>query len=163
MFQSSLPRKFWPYSILTDTWMINRLPSRVLDWDSPYKILYGTEPDLSVLRPFGCLAFAANTAPSRDKFDSRSTKCIFLGFDAHHKGYLLFDLENSKLLVSRDVKFDPNTYPFSSLNIPISTSSITDKELSFPSLAPTHSVNDGVPSNLFEEPLHTVGDSPSHH
>lgn len=27
MFQSSMPIKFWPYSILTTTWMLNRLPS----------------------------------------------------------------------------------------------------------------------------------------
>lgn len=113
MFQSTLPEKFWPYSVLTATWMINRLPSRVLDWNSPYKLLYGVEQDLSVLRPFGFLDFAMNTHPSRGKFDSRSRKCVFLGYDANHKVYLLFDLDLSKLLISRDVKFDTSCYPFS--------------------------------------------------
>lgn len=94
--------------------MINRLLSRVLNWDTPSKLLYGTKPDLSVLRPFGCLAHALNTHPSRDKFDSRSLRCVFLGYDAHHKGYLLFDLTTSKLLVSRDVKFDTAVFPFGS-------------------------------------------------
>lgn len=83
--------------------MINRLPSRVLNWDSPYKVLYGNDLDFSVSRPFGCWAFAAYTHPSRDKFDSRSNKCIFFGYDANHKGYILLDLTNSKILVSRDV------------------------------------------------------------
>lgn len=31
MYQSSLPLKFWPYSILTATWMLNRIPSRILN------------------------------------------------------------------------------------------------------------------------------------
>lgn len=31
MFNSSVPSKFWPNSIMAATWMINRLPSRVMD------------------------------------------------------------------------------------------------------------------------------------
>lgn len=113
MFQSSLPKKFWPYSLLTTTWMINRLPSRVLDWKSPYEILFGVAPDLSILRPFGCLVYAVNVTPHRGKFVSRSNKCIFLGYDPAYKGYLLYDLHSHKVYSSRDVKFFPDTYHFS--------------------------------------------------
>lgn len=40
---------------MTATWMINRLPSRVIDWKTPYEVLFGTPPDMSILRPFGYL------------------------------------------------------------------------------------------------------------
>lgn len=113
MFQSAMPIKFWPYSILTATWMINRLPSRVLDWNTPYGVLFGAPPDLNMLRPFGCLAYAVDVSPKRGKFDPRSNKCVFLGYEMAHKGFLLYDLQTHKVYSSRDVKFFPNTYPFS--------------------------------------------------
>lgn len=114
MFQSSLPLKFWPYSILTATWMLNRIPSRVLNWKSPYEAFFGKEPDFQMLRPFGCLAFAVNLVSHRSKFYSRTLKCIFLGIDAFHKGYILYDMDNSKVIISRDVKFDTYTFPYAS-------------------------------------------------
>lgn len=113
MFQSYLPERFWPYSLLTATCMINRLPSRVLEWKTPYKVLFGEPPDMSILQPFGCFAYAANISPTKRKFDSRSHKCVFLGYDLLHKGYFLYDLNTHKTFTSRDVKFFTNTYPFS--------------------------------------------------
>lgn len=113
MFQAELPDKFWPYSLMTATWMINRLPSRILDWKTPYEVLFGTPPDMSILRPFGCLAYAANVSPRKRKFDSRSHRCAFLGYDITHKGFLLYDLNTHRIFTSRDVKFFPDTYPFS--------------------------------------------------
>lgn len=113
MFQSSLPERFWPYSLMTATWMINRLPSRVLDCKTPYEVLFGAPPDLTIRRPFGCLAYAANVTPRKRKFDSRSHKCAFVGYDMRHKGYLLYDLSTHRVFTSRDVKFFTNSYPFS--------------------------------------------------
>lgn len=49
MFQSSLPDKFWPYALMTATWMKNRIPSRILDWKTPYEVLFGYAPDMSIL------------------------------------------------------------------------------------------------------------------
>lgn len=92
--------------------MLNRVPSRVLNWKSPYEVLYGKAPDYQMLRPFGCLAYAANLVAHRGKFDTRSLKCIFLGYEAFHKGYLLYNLDTHTLLISRDVKFMVDTFPY---------------------------------------------------
>lgn len=51
MFQIGMPIRFWPYSILTATWLINRIPSRVLDWKTPYEELFDSPPDYTMLRP----------------------------------------------------------------------------------------------------------------
>lgn len=112
MFQSGLPIKFWPYSILTATWVINRVPSKVLDWQSPHDVLFGEPPNYTIAKPFGCLAYAANLVSHRGKFTSRSLKCIFLGYDSCHKGYLLYNLDSLKILISRDVYCVPNVFPF---------------------------------------------------
>lgn len=50
--------------------MINRRPSRILEWKAPYTVLFGTTPDMSMLRPFGCLAFAVNVSPNKDIEDN---------------------------------------------------------------------------------------------
>lgn len=110
MFQSGLPIRFWPYFILIATWIQNRLLSRVLNWISPYEVLFQEAPDYSQIKPFGCLAYVANIIPH--KFDTRSIKSIFIGFDSSHKEFLLYDLENDKVFISRDVKFVTDTFPF---------------------------------------------------
>lgn len=74
--------------------------------------MFGHSADYGALKPFGCLAYAANISPSRGKFDTRSLKCVFLGFDSYHKGYILYDLDNGNILISRDVKFILNKFPF---------------------------------------------------
>lgn len=79
----------------------------------PYEVLFGAAPDMSILRPFGCMAFAVNISPHRGKFDPRGNKCVFLGYDPTYKGYLLYELDSHKVYTSRDVKCFPDTYHFS--------------------------------------------------
>ena len=45
MFQMNVPKKFWSYGILTATYIINRLPSQVLDFQCPLEILQGKIPN----------------------------------------------------------------------------------------------------------------------
>lgn len=133
------------------------MPSRVLDWSCPYSILFDEEPDYSQIKPFGCLAYATNIHPSKGKFDPRSHKCVLLGFDSSHKGFLLFDLENDKLLISRDVKYVPNKFPF--LDSPIS---VPEPSIPFPAVT-TEPDNDDVPSSSHtpEVPLPSPHSAPS--
>ncbi|KAL0366931.1 UNVERIFIED_CONTAM: Retrovirus-related Pol polyprotein from transposon RE2 [Sesamum radiatum] len=41
LLQASLPIKFWSEAILTAAYLINRTPTRVLGWQTPYEKLYG--------------------------------------------------------------------------------------------------------------------------
>ena len=53
-FQAHFPIHFWGYCVLASTYLINRLPSRVLDNTSPFELLYNQPPDLDHLRVIGC-------------------------------------------------------------------------------------------------------------
>ncbi|KAL0451186.1 UNVERIFIED_CONTAM: Retrovirus-related Pol polyprotein from transposon RE2 [Sesamum latifolium] len=79
MFQSCLPSHFWTEAVLTATYIVNRLPTSVLHWKSPYEVLFQKPADYTELKVFGCLAFATNVMPHKTIFTKRAHRCIFLG------------------------------------------------------------------------------------
>lgn len=112
LHHASLPQRFWGEAVLTATHLINRLPSIVLKWKCPVEILTNKRPDFSRLKIFGCLCFVSNLDPHKRKFDPRAKKCVFLGYVPNCKGYKVFDLQDQKVLVSRDVVFYEDKFPF---------------------------------------------------
>ncbi|KAL0340066.1 UNVERIFIED_CONTAM: Retrovirus-related Pol polyprotein from transposon RE1 [Sesamum radiatum] len=103
MFESGLPSHFWADSILTATYIINKLPSAKLNWKSPYELLYTTPRTYDNLKTFGCLCYASNILPHKSKFDKRAFQSVFIGYVRGQKGYKLFDMVNKNVLISRDV------------------------------------------------------------
>ncbi|KAL0437101.1 UNVERIFIED_CONTAM: Retrovirus-related Pol polyprotein from transposon RE1 [Sesamum radiatum] len=112
LFHASLPIKFWGDSILTATFLINRTPTKLLDWKSPYEVLYGHPPLYHHLRTFGSLCYATNLSPQKTKFHSKAIKCIMIGYAMHQKAYKLYDLDADNVLFSRDVQFYEHVFPF---------------------------------------------------
>lgn len=77
--QANIPIKFWGDCVITATYPINLMPTRVLSGITPYERLFGKTPDTTHLRVFNCLCYSA-VISSRDKFGPRATKCIFMGY-----------------------------------------------------------------------------------
>ncbi|GJY48666.1 ribonuclease H-like domain-containing protein [Tanacetum coccineum] len=106
-----IPLNMWTECILTATYLINRLPTSVLNEKSPYDLVYNMPPSLKHLRSFGCLAYAT-VLNSHDKFSSRSEKCVLGGCLNFKNGYKLWSLDNKQIVYSRNVKFFEDIFPF---------------------------------------------------
>lgn len=54
---ASVPLKFWDEAFSTTVFLINRLPSKVIDDGTPFERLLGKQPDYTFLRTFGYALF----------------------------------------------------------------------------------------------------------
>lgn len=114
-FQSQIPIKFWSECILTATFIINRLPSPILQNKSPFSILYNAPIDYSQFKVFGSLCFASTLPSSRTKFHPRARTCVFMGYPPGINGYKVYDIVSKTFFISRDVIFHEHIFPFQSI------------------------------------------------
>jgi len=146
---SHLPKKLWDEACLTSCYLINRMPTPVLQNQSPFEKNFHTTPDYTFLKIFGCACYPNLRPYNSHKFSPRSKECVFLGYSQHHKGYKCLHLESDRMYISRDVIFHEDRFPFSK-GSPLPESS----SVSLPVV---------LPPSLFPPPSTTIcpPDSPS--
>ena len=114
--QACMPLKFWDEAFLTATYLINRLPSKVINFQTPFERLYHKKPEYDALRVFGCACWPNLRPYHFRKLSFRSTRCAFLGYSSLHKGYKCLDISIGRVYISRDVVFDESIFPFAHLH-----------------------------------------------
>jgi hypothetical protein len=72
---------------------------------TPFELRFGRKTSVSHLRPFGCKCFILKCG-NLDKFESRSSNGILLGYTSHDSSYRVFNLETNTAVESCDVTFD---------------------------------------------------------
>ncbi|XP_059315623.1 uncharacterized protein LOC132066310 [Lycium ferocissimum] len=90
-FQASIPLRFWGDCVCTAIYLLNRIPTVMLQNKSPFEKFFGRVPSLDHLRVFGSLRYATNVKCT-DKFSPRAFPAIHLGYSCSQKGYVLFGL-----------------------------------------------------------------------
>jgi len=177
---ASIPLRFWPHAYAIFVYLINRIPTQTLNLCSPYEKIFGSSPNYSKLKVFGCLCYPWLRPYTSHKLEPRSKPCIFFGYSLTQSAYLYYDPSTTKVFVSRHVKFVESIYPFTStfsqdarpdsstvntwIPPPIPLSTITPALISPSAVCPhQHLHNEGpsVSSPASETPLLTTSHTPT--
>lgn len=110
-----MPLKYWDEAFLAATYIINRVPSKVISFETPLERLFHKKPNYPALRTFGCACWPHLRPYNNHKLQFRSKQCVFLGYSQLHKGFKCLDISSGRVYVSRDVIFDETVFPFSQL------------------------------------------------
>ena len=66
-----------------------------------------------------------------NKLSPRSTRCVSLGYPSKHRGYRCLDLHTRKIIISRHVTFDENSFPYSTPNTSSPATPPNDPQLDY--------------------------------
>ena len=108
-----LPKRLWAEALATAVYLRNRSPTRAVEEKTPFESLTGEKPSVGHLR---CAAYCHIPKDNRNKLDSKSQKCVFLGYSENRKGYRLFDIQKQKIIFSCDVIFNETASGFEKEN-----------------------------------------------
>ena len=105
-----VPKYLWGDAILTACYLINRMPTCVLQYITPLACLKKIFSDCRItsnlpLKVFGCIVFVHIPTHLRSKFDPRAEKCVFLRYAPNKRGYKCFNPITKKIHISMDVVF----------------------------------------------------------
>lgn len=111
LIDSNAPKYLWGEAVYTSVYIINRSPTcAIQERKTPAEQWFGIKPDFSKLKVFGCSGYTWIPNQKRQKLDPKSKCLIFVGYCPN--GYRLWDKDNNKVVLSRDVYFNEKEYPF---------------------------------------------------
>ncbi|CAN6720151.1 unnamed protein product [Malus baccata var. baccata] len=119
---ASVPKRFWPEAVTYAVYVINHMPSRVVEFRTPLQVLTEHVPVVSTNtltpRVFGCVAYVHIHKIHRSKLDPCALRCVFVGFASQQKGYKCYHPETRHMYVTMDVTFSESEYFYSSIPSP---------------------------------------------
>ena len=124
LLQSSVLPKYWVKALFTTVYLINRLSSSVLNFETPYFRLYHRHPRYLDMHTFGCVCFVHFPPCERHKLSAQSVRCAFMGYSPSHKGYVFYDPCSNRFRISRHVVFFENQSFFPSPDVSLPTTPI---------------------------------------
>lgn len=110
LFEKKMPRSFWVEIVNNATYLLNRLLARTLNDSTPYKAWDITKLALDHFKDFGSIYWTHLLEIKRDKLGERVEMGNFIGYSYSLKAYKIFNPENGKILVHKDVKVDEDVW-----------------------------------------------------
>lgn len=114
MFNAHVPASLWTYAFGSATFIINRLPTKLLDYKSPYELLFSCPPHYGNFRVFGSCVYPYLRDYSPHKLAPRSSVCVFIGYSTQYKGYRCLNLSTGRIYTTCHAQFDETHFPFAS-------------------------------------------------
>ena len=99
------PRKYWAEAVNTACYVSNRIFLRAFMHRTSYELRFGRQPRVDHLRVFGCRCFVLKDG-NLDKFESRSSDGVFLGYASHSRAYRVLIIDTNIVRETCEVTFD---------------------------------------------------------
>jgi hypothetical protein len=80
---SFVRHSYWDEAFVTTTFLVTRLPTKILDNISPFEKLFLRSPDHNILQVFGCAWWPHLRPYNKHKMEFRSKMCVFIGYSLH--------------------------------------------------------------------------------
>jgi hypothetical protein len=106
MVFNKVDESLWGEAVRTAIYIANRAPHRAVDGDIPFTKFFGSKPDLSHLRTFGCAAYVHIPKERRSgKFGPHRQLVTFVGYPESQKAWKFFDTSTGKYIIGREATF----------------------------------------------------------
>jgi hypothetical protein len=98
-------RRYWTEAVNTACHVGNRIFLRAILKKMCYELMHGRAPIVSHFRAFGCWCFILKKG-RLDKFESRSSDGVFLGYASHSRAFRVLNLDTDLVMESCEVTFN---------------------------------------------------------
>ncbi|GJX71612.1 putative ribonuclease H-like domain-containing protein [Tanacetum coccineum] len=102
---SKLPTMFWTEAVSTACYVLNRVLVTQPHNKTPYELVSGKVPNISHLKPFGCLVTILNTSDHLGKFEGKADEGFIVGYAAHSKAYRVYNLSSKKIEETLNLRY----------------------------------------------------------
>jgi hypothetical protein len=109
---ANLSANIWPEVVKTAGYLLNRTPTRVLDWKSPIEALQARQgisdpkPSIAHLKVYGCRAYPLiQEIPRKQKLNPRAQIGYLVGYESTNI-FRIWIPEKHQVIKTRDVTFD---------------------------------------------------------
>jgi hypothetical protein len=98
-------RRYWAKAVNTACHVGNRIFLRAFLNKTCYELIHGRAPRVSHFKAFGCRCFILKKG-RLDKFESRSSNGIFLGYASHSRAFRVLNLDTNLVMETCKATFD---------------------------------------------------------
>lgn len=106
IFNKNVPTELWTEALNTATYVLNRVIPVDEHGISAFEKWFKRKPTLKHMKIFGCKAYMSVPAQLRRKWDPKSQKLMFVGYEGQSENYRLWDKCGRKIHISRNVNFN---------------------------------------------------------
>lgn len=105
LHEMNLPLNLWVEATAAAVLILNRSPTKAVKVQTPFEALKGVKPSVGHLRVFGCVGHVFIDSHLRQKLDSKTKRCAFIGYCEDTKAYKMLDPSTGKVSINRNVSF----------------------------------------------------------
>ncbi|GJU30897.1 putative ribonuclease H-like domain-containing protein [Tanacetum coccineum] len=102
---SMLPTMFWTEAVSTACYVLNRVLLTKPHNKTPYELVSGKVPNISHLKPFGCLVTILNTSDHLGNFEGKANEGFIVGYATHSKAYRVYNLSSKKIEETLNLRY----------------------------------------------------------